>query len=200
MTNQEAEKGKVVFLIVDMQNEFTHEKGKRSETYHLGAKEIVGNIRELASRARQMRIPVIYTRMAFRASYVDAHPGSPSRNVGALLDGTWGTEIIEELQPGPEDIVIVKRRSSAFFGTELESILRALGTRRLVVTGVATNWAVESTVRDAHSHDYEVIVASDGTASLNKEMHEFSLKVMGMIFAKVMTTKEVLATNFGTRG
>jgi nicotinamidase-related amidase len=90
-------------------------------------------------------------------------------------------------------VVITKKRPSGFFDTDLRVVLRGLGIERIVVCGASTNWAVESTVRDGHSHDYEMIVARDAVATPFTDLHEPSLRSMGSVFARLATTDEIVS-------
>jgi ureidoacrylate peracid hydrolase len=82
-----------------------------------------------------------------------------------LVTDTWGWQIVDELNPQPGDIVVNKNRHSGFVNTDLDAILRTNNIKYLVVTGVATNVCVESTIRDAFSHEYWPILITDGCSS-----------------------------------
>jgi nicotinamidase-related amidase len=89
--------------------------------------------------------------------------------------------------------VITKKRPSAFFDTDLAIVLRGLQIERLVVGGASTNWAVESTVRDGHSHDCQMVVVREAVATPFEDLHEPSLRSMATVFARVVPLSEVLA-------
>jgi ureidoacrylate peracid hydrolase len=116
-----------------------------------------------------------------------------SRRRGTLVDGAWGAELLDGLGRQPADIVITKKRPSGFFDTDLRIVLRGLSIDRLVVGGVSTNWAVESTVRDGHSHDIEMIVVREAVGTPFEDLHEPSLKSMGSVFATIASLSEVLS-------
>jgi nicotinamidase-related amidase len=153
--------------------------------------QVIRKISELLAWARGRKMPVIYTRICFRPSYVDAHPASPAIRIHGLQDGEWGGDIVDELKPLPADIVVTKHRTSAFYNTDLEILLRGLKVHTLIVGGLATNRAVESTVRDAHNRDLESIVVSDGTAAGSEELHRGSLRSIADWFGVVMTLEDV---------
>ena len=180
------------FLIIDMQNELLHPQGK----LHQGGfppefDALVPNVRRLLAAARTKTIPVIFVYTAYHPSFVDASPLSPSRKSGSLVEGSWGVKILAELAPQEVEVVIRKRRPSAFFETPLDSTLRGLGARSIFMCGVATNRAVESTARDAFNRDYEVFVVADGTAARDMVAHRASLESLGGFFGKVASTAEV---------
>ena len=83
-----------------------------------------------------------------------------------LVSGTWGAEIIEELKPEKDDMLVLKPRYSAFFGTNLDIILRTCKIKYLIFTGVATNICVETSIRDAYNLAYFPILVSDATAAM----------------------------------
>lgn len=92
-----------------------------------------------------------------------------------------------------DDIVITKKRSSAFLATDLDFVLRGLGAEWLIVSGTSTNWAVESTVRDGESLDYRVIVVREATGARMRAMHEPALRSMASRYAEVKDLAEILA-------
>ncbi|HEY2990305.1 MAG TPA: isochorismatase family cysteine hydrolase [Candidatus Binatia bacterium] len=179
-------------LIIDMQNELLHPEGK---LYHGGFPSefasLVPKVRELLASARVKAVPVIFVYTAYHPSFVDASPLSPSRKSGSLVEGSWGVKIIEEIAPRESEVVIRKRRPSAFFETSLDSTLRGLGAQALFLCGAATNRSVESTARDGFNRDYEVFVVADGTAARSVAAHKASLESLGGFFGKVVSTAEI---------
>ena len=81
----------------------------------------------------------------------------------------------------------------AVFGTDLEFVLRGLGIRRMIVAGTSTNWAIEATVRDAESLDYEVIVARDATGARMGDLHEPALRSIASRYGEVRSVDEIVA-------
>jgi nicotinamidase-related amidase len=155
---------------------------------------VVERINAVLLAARGAGVPVIYSRIAFRQGHVDANPTSPARRLGyGLLEGDSGARIIDELRPAARDHLVTKRRTSVFFGTDFDILLRGLGIRTLIVTGATTNRAVESTIRDAHAHDYHAIVVSDATIGVSPELHEGSLRSIADFFGEVSSADEIVA-------
>lgn len=178
-------------LIIDMQNELLHPQGKLYNNgfpREFGA--LVPNVCRLLAAARARGVPVIFVYTAYHPSFVDASPLSPSRKSGSLVEGSWGAKILEEIAPHEGEIVIRKRRPSAFFETSLDSTLRGLGARALFMCGVATNRAVESTARDAFNRDYRLFLIADGTAARSVAAHNTSLESLGGFFGKVVNADE----------
>lgn len=179
-------------LVVDMQNETLHPDGRLAGDFPSRADGLLQSVRRLVGWAHGHSIPVIWLRLAFRSGHFDAVRNSMSREKGTFLDGEWGAEIIEGLGRHPDDVVVTKRRPSGFFDTDLDIVLRGLGITRLLVAGISTHWAVESTVRDGHSHDYEMIVIRQAVGSPFPEFHEPSLEAMASVFATVVDLDEII--------
>jgi len=174
----------VALLVIDMQYDM----------FVLNPKDdrAVANIANLIAWARTKKIPIIYSRVTFRSSYVDEQPFAPHiKQRQLLLETSRGSEILDELKPASDDIVIIKHRASVFYCTELEIMLRALGVNTLLFSGFSTSRAIESTVRDGHNRDIRCIVASDCCFARNAELHANALKSMADWFGQIMTAEEI---------
>ena len=134
----------------------------------------------------------MYQVFVHRGDYLDVGPFSISKRYKALVKGSWGSEIIDALKPKDTEIIVEKHRYSAFYNTDLEILLRGLGVTSLILTGIATNVCVESTARDAHSRDFEVMVITDCTASSDVQRHRASLLNMNEYFGKTLSLKKLL--------
>jgi nicotinamidase-related amidase len=136
---------------------------------------ILGNVAAAIAHARSQNIPVIYVVVGFR----QGTPEISSFNKGfaankdrfANTDMGAFTTIHPEVAPLESDIVVTKRRVSAFTGSDLEVVLRAQGIQHLVLTGIATSGVVLSTVREAADKDYQLTVLSNGCADGDDEIH-----------------------------
>jgi ureidoacrylate peracid hydrolase len=206
-------------IVVDMQNDFGAEGGM----FHRAGIDIskiraaVAPTRKVLDAARNAGIPVIYLKMAFKPDLSDAGASdSPllarglkvfrfGANVksptGAdsriLIRDTWNTEILAELKPAAEDIVLYKHRFSGFYETELHSTLQRLGARYLVFTGCTTTLCVESTIRDARFRDYASVVLADCTAEplgadFPRSNHEASLFAIERSFGWVSSSHDFM--------
>ena len=180
-------------LLVDIQNEVFHPDGALAGDFPGQAASMLEAVRRLVRWAHTRGNPVIWLRLAFRPGHFDAVRDSMSRTKGTFLDGSWGAELLDGLGRTDEDIVITKKRPSGFFDTDLRVVLRGLSVDRIVVGGGSTNWAVESTVRDGHSHDYEMVVAADAVGTPFADLHEASLRSMGSVFARISSTQEIVS-------
>jgi nicotinamidase-related amidase len=176
-------------LVVDMQRFFLD---AGSPTYTPGGPAIVPTLKRLTAAFRDAGRPVIFTRHVH-------HPDDLDSGImgwwwpGKCLEGTEASEIHGELAPLSNEKVVLKHRYSAFYNTDLETVLRCLKVEDLVVSGIMTNLCCESTARDAYFRDYRVFVPADGTAAINEDMHLASLLNLAYGFAYV-TTCDVLAT------
>jgi len=109
---------------------------------------------------------------------------------GALAIGTPGTAFHPDIRADCADLVVIKPRVSAFYGTDLEAALRVRRVERVVLGGVSTAWAVQAAARDAHDRDYQVVVVEDLCSAATEAEHEASLEVLRRI-ATVVKAKEL---------
>jgi ureidoacrylate peracid hydrolase len=171
-------------IVIDMQNAYASPGGYVDLAGFdiTGAAGTIQNIKDVLRLARAAGIQVVYLQNGWDEDYVEAGtPQSPNyhksnalktmrRNPnlrGQLLArGGWDYEIVDELAPQPGDIRVAKTRYSAFYNSQLDSILRARGIRNLIFVGIATNVCVESTLRDGFHLEYFGIVLEDATHHL----------------------------------
>ena len=144
--------------------------------------------------ARNKEWLTILVKVGFAKGYLDHPKRSPFfgklHEIGALEAGSSGMDFHPEIREDLADLVIVKPRISAFYGTQLDAALRARNVNRLVIAGVSTAWAVQSTVRDAHDRDYEVYVLEDACAAATEAVHQSSMELLGSI-AKVIRVEDL---------
>jgi nicotinamidase-related amidase len=130
--------------------------------------------------ARAATVPVIYVRVAFRQGYPEVSQRNKSfsaikQQQSSLQTSMTATEIHPAIAPQPTDIIITKRRVSAFSGSDLEVVLRAQGITHLVLCGIATSGVVLSTLREAADKDYQLTVLSDCCVDADEEVHRVLL-------------------------
>lgn len=125
--------------------------------------------------ARQAAIPVIYVVIGFRSGHPEISPRNKTfaaiMESGGFAHDDPATEIHPLVAPQPGDIVVTKRRVSAFTGSDLEVVLRGREVSKLVLTGIATSGVVLSTLRQAADLDYQLAVLSDGCLDADPEVH-----------------------------
>jgi nicotinamidase-related amidase len=154
---------------------------------------VVEASRALAQRFRAAGAPVVLVTVAFADDFADAPPAnvdSPMPRPPGALPEDW-SRLVEGLA-APGDIRVVKRQWGAFYGTDLDLQLRRRGVRSLVVGGIATNFGVESTVRAAWEHGYDVVVVEDACATMSPELHEMAIRHIFPRLARVMQSPDVV--------
>ncbi|ONI81431.1 isochorismatase [Actinosynnema sp. ALI-1.44] len=139
-------------------------------------KQVIPPVTDLLPRARAAGALVVFVHFAFRGNGADLPPGNELYksfyDVGeAFHEGSAGTEI--DLPVADEDVVVLKRRASAFAGTDLDLVLRARGIGSLAIAGVATSAMVAATCYDASDRGYHVTVLRDGCADSDPAIHDF---------------------------
>jgi nicotinamidase-related amidase len=152
----------------------------------------------LADVARAKSIPVIWTKIALRPDYADGglmiHEIRPGlKEAGGIKAGTDDAALISEAVVAPEDFVIDKPRNSAFFSSNLESLLHTLDVRCLMMGGVTTSMCVESTARDAGQRDYRTFVVRDACGDFAQARHDAALDAIAFGFGRVISHNEALA-------
>lgn len=199
-------------IVIDMQNDFGAKRGM----FDLAGIDISGIRRAIAptamvvSAAREAGIPIVYLKMAFYADLSDLgaavsvnsvrhllimHVGKEvrapdGRTSRILIRDTWNSDILLELTPHAEDLVVYKSRFNGFYRTDLDERSRAMQVKHLIVTGCTTSICVESTVRDAMFRDHQCVLLGDCMTEpiggdLARSNHEASLLTVQTLFGWV---------------
>ncbi len=151
----------------------------------------------LVERARKAGMRVIYVVVSFRAGYPEVGPRNqifaPIRESGRFAEGSAGMEVHAAVAPQPGEVVVTKRRVSAFFGTDLDVILRANGIETLLLAGIATSGVVLSTVRHAADADYRLVVVEDCCADRDAEVHRVLMEKVFARWTTVVKAEDVFA-------
>ena len=206
-------------IVVDMQNDFGAKGGllDHAGVDISGIQKVIGPTAKVLGAARHADIKIIYLKMGYRPDLSDlGAPDSPNRvrelqfGVGKtmrtpdgregrfLIRDTWNTDIVTELKPHRDDVIIYKHRFSGFYQTDLDARLKQLGITHLIITGCTTSVCVESTVRDAMFRDYSCVLLSDCMSEpfvgygLPRSNHEASLLVIQMKFGWVSGADEFI--------
>ncbi len=152
---------------------------------------VLENIQKVIQFCRQKNIPVIFTQHGHKDAASDG--GVLGEWWGqVILHGTKDWKFIPKMKIEPEDMVLQKKRYSAFFQTDLEKFLQSKGIKDLIISGVMTNLCCETTARDAFMRDYRVFFLIDGTATGKEDHHLATLKNLGYGFAYLMTCEELI--------
>lgn len=173
-------------LVIDMQNDFCSPVGaavKNGVNISM-MQEIIPPMVQFLREARRHRVPIIFVQVLHAA---DGHTFTQSHlrlirkmsNCAPFgLEGTWGGELIPELERRPTEPIVVKHRSSAFVNTTLDTVLRSMGVQTTIFVGEQSHGCVEASVRGAEDHDYTPVIVTDCLGAFNREIHEHALKVM----------------------
>jgi ureidoacrylate peracid hydrolase len=203
--------GRTALLVVDMQRGFL-EPGATLEVPP--GRDIIPAVLRLIATCRRQRVPVIFTEFVFSPAvpclrgdpfgpeHLPAQPGQPtglglpSSNclIGpAAPAGPDSAEILAELAPLPEELVVRGHTYDKFLGTPLDLTLRSRDVRYLVITGVLTDVCVNCTLLAAAVREYRVTAVTDGVATLWPHLQEACFEVWRRKFARLRTTEEVIA-------
>jgi ureidoacrylate peracid hydrolase len=177
--------GRTALLVVDMVNDYLDPKGAMPAA---DCGPVIAANRRLAEAARAAGVTVVWIRPGHR----DEHDGLFRKRIVHAIDGTWGAELHPDLGVAPDERVVSKRRYSAFFQTDLDLFLREHDIARVVVTGVALNICVRSTVHDAFFHGYQVVVPEDACRATGDREMASSLYDIATHFGDVATADDVI--------
>jgi nicotinamidase-related amidase len=158
---------------------------------------IIGVQARLLDGFRGAKAKVVYTLVTYQPGLPGVRPNSPLFRTlienPTLLEGTPAVEVIDDVAPRPDEPVVRGQAANGFDGTALDTILRVAGVDTLVLVGIATDVAVESTARAASDLQYRTIVVSDACQADSDEAHACALDVLQKWFSETPTADEVLS-------
>jgi maleamate amidohydrolase len=152
----------------------------------------------LLAAGRKKGLPVIYTRVLYHRNGSDG--GLFVRKVPALrrmVEGEPLADIVPELPPGPDDVILIKQYASAFFGTSLAAMLTAQGVDTLIITGCSTSGCVRATAVDAMQHGFRPIVPRECVGDRHDAPHEANLFDINAKYGDVVPLADVMAALAG---
>ena len=158
--------------------------------------EMLDNVIKLVDHCRAVGTPIVWITTHYRKDMKDGPKQMSDIFQGLqnlLIAGVPDTDFIDELPPAPEEFILVKQRWSAFWATNLDCIIRALGTETLILAGVGTHRTIEGTARDAKNRDIPSVVVSDSCTAAEVEASDMTLKYILPILVHVRTTDEVIS-------
>ena len=170
-------------IVLDLENDLIHPEGKLA----LNAKMVIENgviakANAAIQWARKHNALVIFVRVGFSQDYVECPTTSPLfsyvQQTQALQLNSWGTEFDKNLDLRENDVIITKHRISAFYATNLQAILSARQIQQVLLCGVSTDFAVQTTAREAHDRDYQVSIVQDACAANSIEEHHNTLQLL----------------------
>ena len=185
-------------LVIDMQNDFCAKDGYVETVVGKdvsACRAVVKPIMDLVGNARKAAVPVFWIKANYDADKIPVGMLAKQRERSTAIccgSGSWGGEFFE-VAPQPGEAVIEKHCYSAFRGTDLDTRLRALSIRTVVLAGVQTNVCVETSLRDAVCVGFHAVIAADCVASHTPPLHEATLANTRFLFGDVLNRAEIAA-------
>jgi ureidoacrylate peracid hydrolase len=187
-------------IVVDVQNDFCHPDSPLAQDGRdlTAAQAMVPRLATLIEDARSVGVPVIFIQMVSTDATISEVAKEQRLRTRPWADpddyicreGSWGAEFYL-VGPQPGESVVKKHRYSAFVDTDLDLILRSMGIKTLIMTGVATNVCVESTARDGFMRDYYIVFAGDCSACYWPQRHDATLENMDATFGVVADAPDI---------
>lgn len=175
-----------VFLFVDLLEDFFIQPPLATQRPAL-----VQAVNELAHFARANAYPVVWVRQEFEPDLSDAFLRMRETGRRVTIKGTKGCELLSDLHQQPSDHMIVKKRYSAFFNTNLAELLHTLTCTHLVIAGVNTQACIRATAIDAYQMDYRIFFATEGISSYDAEFHRESMRYLQQSIGDALTNHEL---------
>lgn len=199
MADRKLNARKTALIIQDLQNDVITEGGAFASSgapAHAKKQNVVENVKKLAAAMRKAGGTVVHVH------YI-VEPGSPGLKLNAplfrglaesnaVVRGTWGAAPVAGLEPQKGDVVVEKMRMNGFHGTKLDTILQGFGINSLVITGAWTNFSIEHTARHGADSGYEVVVATDGTSTINDEWQNAGINFALQNIADRLSCEEII--------
>ncbi len=194
------DKGHTALLAMDFENDIVHENGAFKDfgfAAMVKQNDVLAKSARLLDAARRSGVKVIYVIIKYRPGYPErpANAGlfAATAQANAIVEGTWGAEIHESVTPQDGEPVVTRRGVSAFYGSDLAALLTTRGIDTLLLSGVATNFVVEGTAREAADRGYNVVIVGDCCASASQEIHDAALSTTLPFLSTISNLDEVIA-------
>lgn len=178
---------KAALLVIDVIND-----SFRDPSLSARRNTLVRAINQLVGSFREQGAPIIWIRQEFKSDLSDAFLEMRKQNIRITIELTEGVLFVPGLDVQPADTVIVKKRYSAFFRTNLDEVLAKMHPDLLVVAGINTHACVRTTVIDAYQRDYHTVVAAECTASYDNEHHEITRRYLEQRIARFLSNSEIV--------
>src|SRR5690625_5077208 len=175
-----------VFLFVDLLNDFFQQPPLSTQR-----EALVRAVNELAVLARAADCPIIWIRQEFEPDFSDAFLRMRETGRRVTIKGTDGCQLLAELKRQPADHVLVKKRYSGFFGTQLAQLLQDLACTHLLIGGVNTQACVRATAIDAYQMDYQILFATEAISSYDPEFHRESMRYLAQSIGTPMNNADI---------
>ena len=192
--------GNAVLIVIDIQKDWAFPSSESGIARMTTPEDVVASAERLVAAARDAGVPVVFFQEAHRRSGVDFGRELDGDEGPHCLEGDPGTDLWPTLLPLDGEYHIVKRRYSAFFGTDLQILLRGLRAETLVLIGGLTDVCVHYTFADAHQHDYHVRVVQDCVIGSNADRHLAALDAMEYLQHGARRTEAEIVSAFAASG
>ena len=176
-------------VLIDLQKGIVARQGAPRSTA-----DVVENAARLADAFRKAGGTVVLVHVSFSADGRDALSLPVDGAMGGGTPPAGWDEFVPGIGPEPGDLIVTKRNWSAFYGTDLDLQLRRRGISTIVLGGVATNIGVESTARQAHEHNYQIVFAEDAMTDLVEAGHRHAIDVVFPRIGRVRDVETVIAS------
>ena len=194
------DKGHTALLAMDFQNDIVHEDGAFKDfgfAAMVKQNDVLGKSAQLLDTARSSGVKVIHVVIKYRPGY----PERPSNaglfeataQASALVEGTWGAETHDAVTPQDGEPLVARRGVSGFYASDLAALLTTGGIDTLLLCGVATNFVIEGTAREAADRGYNVVIVGDCCASMSQEIHDSALNTVLPFLSTISNLDEVTA-------
>lgn len=171
-------------IVVDMQNDFCDEKGS---LFVKESRETIEPISKLLEKAREKNVKIFYTQDTHQEDDLEFNIWPKH-----AIENSWGWEIIPELKPKLQDIIIRKLRYDAFYGTSLEHYLRIYNIENLIIVGTVANICVLHTAGSAALRWFKVIVPIDCISAINEFDYNITLRQIDFLYKGILTKSEYI--------
>lgn len=198
--NLKPQREKTALLIIDVQKHYQNIAAELKERgfgylYERLNDLVIPNARKLLDFFRANDLVVTFA--AIGNQRIDGRDRSPTQarpgwNYTLLKIGTRNQEVVDELKPVDNEVIVYKTTDSAVNGTQIGHILRWMGIEHVVVAGVFTDQCVGGTVRDLSDWGFTVFLVEDATSAINAEIQEWEVRIMNQIYCKVVSTEEII--------
>jgi nicotinamidase-related amidase len=186
MDELQIDKASSALVLIDLQHSTV---GRQLAPY--SGQAVVGNCVLMAQEMRTRGGMVVYVRVLVN-ELLALPADTPLRPPGAPAAPPDASQLVPEAGVEATDIVITKRQWGAFYGTELDQLLRRRHIQTIILGGIATNFGVESTARAAHDRGYELVFVEDAMSSISAEAHEFACDHLFRTMGRVRSTRHVI--------
>ncbi len=184
-------------IVVHMQKDVVNAGGAFGGFFAAQAAErdVVGITGKLLETARAAGVTVVYTRVAWQSGLADLVVNSPILGIvqqsGCLVEGSDKAQILPELTPQDGDLVVTHKRVGGFSSSQLDTLLRSRGIGTVLFMGVATNFSVEGTARQASDLGYRTMIVADACSAADPAAHDASIASLGLL-AEITSSADVV--------